>query len=277
MDNAVGFDVTTVRGRRAVHRWERTSVGDVFERLTWSYPDETAIAGMPGAHGEPQFARVTNRQADAVCNQLAHALAARGLEPGDRVLLFCENSVEAFLAKIGIAKAGMVAVPLNPALAPDVVTHLIELTEPKLAIVDVELWPRAEQTFTAAGLEVAAFVQVGGALTPTFGELLAGQPETEPDVEIHGDDVWELLFTSGTTSMPKGAMVTHSSTYLAALNFALSLSRGVRHECDLKVATFLPMIYHVGDQIFTFSAFLSGGSIVLGRRPVPDAVAEAIA
>ncbi|WP_281690169.1 AMP-binding protein [Pseudonocardia thermophila] len=277
MDNAVEFDVTTLRGRRAVHRWERTSVGDVFERLTWSYPDQTAIAGAPGAFGEPQFARVTNRQADALCNQLAHALAARGLEPGDRVLLFCENSVEAFLTKIGIAKAGMVAVPLNPALAPDVVTHLIELTEPKLAIVDAELWPRAEQTFTAAGLEVAAFVQVGGTLGPTFSELLAGQPETEPDVEIHGDDVWELLFTSGTTSMPKGAMVTHSSTYLAALNFALSLSRGVRHECDLKVATFLPMIYHVGDQIFTFSAFLSGGSIVLGRKPAPDAVAEAIA
>ena len=49
----------------------------------------------------------------------------RGLEPGDRVLLFCENSVEAYLAKIGIAKAGMVAMPLNPNLAPDVVEHLI--------------------------------------------------------------------------------------------------------------------------------------------------------
>src|SRR5205085_2898008 len=87
----------------------------------------------------------------------------------------------------------------------------------------------------------------------------------------------ELLFTSGTTSMPKGAMITHGSTYLAAMNFALSLSRGVRHDCDLKVATFLPMIYHIGDQLFTFSAFLAGGSIVLGRRPTPDAVAEAIA
>ncbi len=277
MDTPVEHDVTTLRGRRAVQRWERTSVGDVFERVTWSYPDEVAIAAAPGAYGEERFARVTYRQADAICNQLAHALAARGLEPGDRVLLFCENSVEAFLAKIGIAKAGMVAVPLNPSLAPDVVAHLIGLTEPRLAIVDAELWPRAKEPFTATGLEVAAFVQVGGAHGLSFGSLLDEQPEIEPDVEIHGDDVWELLFTSGTTAMPKGAMITHSSTYLAAMNFALSLSRGVRHDCDLKVATFLPMIYHIGDQLFTFSAFLAGGSIVLGRRPTPDAVAATIA
>lgn len=271
------LDVTTLRGRRAVQRWERTSVGDVFERVTWSYPDKVAISAGPGAYGEDVFARVTYREADAYTGQLAHALAARGLAPGDRVLLFCENSVEAFLAKIGIAKAGMVAVPLNPNLAPDVVEHLIGLTEPRTAIVDAELWPRAQAPFAAAGLEVAAFVQIGSASGPSFGELLAGQPTTEPDVEIHGDDVWELLFTSGTTSLPKGAMISHSSTYMAALNFALSLSRGVQQECDLKVVTFLPMIYHIGDQIFTFSAFLAGGSIVLGRRPVPEAVAEAVA
>jgi acyl-CoA synthetase (AMP-forming)/AMP-acid ligase II len=50
----------------------------------------------------------------------------------------------------------------------------------------------------------------------------------------------------------------------------------VRLECDLKLATFLPIIYHVADQIFTFPAFLSGGTLVIGRRPAADPVAEAI-
>jgi acyl-CoA synthetase (AMP-forming)/AMP-acid ligase II len=274
------LDVTTLRGRRAVHRWERTSVGDVFERLTWSHPDHVAIAAWPGACADDRFARVTYREADAAANQVAHALAAHGLAPGDRVLLFCENSVEAFLAKIGIAKAGMVAVPLNPQLAPDVVEYLIGVTEPRFAIVDAELWTRAERPFAATGLAVGATITVGGgpvAGAPSFPELLAGQPVTEPDVEIAGDDVWQLLFTSGTTSMPKGVMVTHSGTHLAALNFALSLTRGVALECDLRLAAFLPMIYHVGDQIFTFSAFLSGGTLLLGRRPLPDQVAAAVA
>ena len=129
------IDVTRLRGRRAVNRWERTSVGDVFERLTWSYPEKTAITGRPGAYGEERFASVTYREADGITSQVAHALAARGLEPGARVLLFCENSVEAYLAKVGVAKAGMVAVPVNPALAPDVLEHLIGQAEPGLAIV----------------------------------------------------------------------------------------------------------------------------------------------
>lgn len=273
------IDVTALRGRRAVHRWERTSVGDIFERLTWSYPDKIAITGRPGAYGEQRFASVTYRQADHVANQFAHALAERGLEPGARVVLFCENSVEAYLAKIGIAKAGMVAMPLNPALAPDVLAYLLRQAEPGAAIVDAELWPRAQQPFTAAGLPVAATITIGGgpvAGSPSFGVLLAGRPTGEPEVEIHGDDIWQLLYTSGTTSMPKGAMISHSASHLAALNFTVSLSRGLALETELKVLTGLPIIYHIGDQPFTLSAFLAGGSLVLGRRPVPDQLAQAI-
>jgi acyl-CoA synthetase (AMP-forming)/AMP-acid ligase II len=273
------IDVATLRGRRAVNRWERTSVGDVFERLTWSYPDKVAITGCPGAFADERFRSVTYRRADEAANQVAHALAASGLEPGARVLLFCENSVEAYLAKIGIAKAGMVAMPLNPNLATDVLEHLITQVRPGLAIVDAELWPRAEPAFTGTGLRVGATITIGGdavAGSPSFTDFLAGQPTTEPDVEIHGDDIWQLLHTSGTTAMPKGVMISHSSSHLAALNFSVSLSRGIRLECDLRVATFLPIIYHVGDQIFTFSAFLAGGSLVLGRRPVPADVVAAV-
>ena len=69
---------------------------------------------------------LTYRQAEAAANQVAHALLARGLERGDVVLLFCENSVEAYLAKIGIAKAGLVAAPLNPMMAPDLVAAMID-------------------------------------------------------------------------------------------------------------------------------------------------------
>jgi acyl-CoA synthetase (AMP-forming)/AMP-acid ligase II len=275
----VNLDVTSLRGRRAVNRWERTSVGDVFERLTWSYPDKVALTAWPGACADERFRSVTYREADEIANQMANALIGRGLEPGSRVLLFCENSVEAYLAKIGIAKAGMVAMPLNPMLATDVLEYLITRAQPALAIVDAELWPRAEKAFASTGLAVGATIAIGGdavAGSPTFTELTADQPRSEPDVSIHGDDIWEILFTSGTTAMPKGALLSHSASYLAALNFALSLTRGIRLECDLRLGVFLPIIYHVGDQIFTLSAFLAGGSLVIGRKPVPDKVAEAL-
>ena len=165
---AVDLDVTSLHHRRAVHRWERMSVGDLIERVTWSRPDKVAIAGRPGAYADERFAELTYRRADEAANQIAHALLARGLQRGDVVMLFCENSVEAYLTKIGIAKAGLVAAPLNPMMAPDLVEAMIELVQPKLAVVDAELWPKAEAPFAAKGLTASATVtiEVGGPAAP---------------------------------------------------------------------------------------------------------------
>ncbi len=65
-------------------------------------------------------------------------------------------------------------------------------------------------------------------------------------------------------------MVSHNYSYLTAYSFALSLTRGLRFECDLKLVTFLPLIFHIADQIFSFPAFLTGGTLVFGRRHDPE-------
>jgi acyl-CoA synthetase (AMP-forming)/AMP-acid ligase II len=158
----VDLDVTSLHHRRAVHRWERMSVGDLIERVTWSRPDKLAIVGRPGAYADERLAALTYRQADETANRVAHALLASELERGDVVLLFCENSVEAYLAKIGIAKAGLVAAPLNPMMAPDLVAAMIDLVQPKLAIVDAELWPKAQEPFASKGLRAAVTIAIGG-------------------------------------------------------------------------------------------------------------------
>lgn len=275
----MAIDVTNLTNRRANNRWDRVSVGDMWERLTWSYPDKEALVGREGAYAYPENARLTYRQADELANRFANAVLARGLERGDRVLVYCENSVEAYVAKIALAKAGVVAAPLNPMLAPDVVAHLIERVDPKLAIVDDELWPQVEPAFAAAGLEPSVTIPIEGKTVPgtvSFADFVAGASADEPEVEIHGDDIWEIIFTSGTTAMPKGAMVSHNYSYLAGYSFALTLTRGLRFECDLKLVAFLPEIYHIADQIWPLPTWLCGGTLILGRRHDAAGIARAV-
>jgi acyl-CoA synthetase (AMP-forming)/AMP-acid ligase II len=273
------FDVTTLRGRRADQRWNRTAVGDLLERLTWSRPDQEAIVGWTGAYADPAFARMTYQQADEAANRVANALLAAGLEPADRVVLYCENSVEALLTLLGIAKAGLVAVPVNPLMAPDVLRWAVAHVEARFAVVDAELWPHAEAAFTESGLLPAVTIPIGGAEVPgatPFSDWLAPQPSTEPGVTIHGDDIWSLLFTSGTTAMPKAVMSSHTYSYMASYTYTVSLTRGLRVESDLRLCTFLPIVYHCGHHAALFSAFLAGGTAIVGRRPDPAGNTAAI-
>lgn len=245
----------------------------------WSYPEKDAIVAWEGAFADPALSRVSYSDADRLANRVANALLARGLSPGDRVLMFCENSAEAYIAKIGIAKAGMTCVPLNPMLATDVVAYLIGRAEPSFTFVDASLWPRAQGAFAEHGLTPDVTIEVGGppvAGSHSFTDFVGGAGDSEPDVEIHGDDIWEIIFTSGTTAMPKGAMVSHTYSYLAGYSFALTYSRGIRMECDLKLLSFLPLIFHIADQIMSFPAFLCGGTLIMGRAFDAPAIAAAI-
>jgi acyl-CoA synthetase (AMP-forming)/AMP-acid ligase II len=273
------IDVEKLYDRRADDRWDRTCVGDVLERVTWSRPDRVAITGWTGAFGSPEFERLTYREADRVVNRVANGLLAAGLQRGDRVLLLCENSVEAYLTKLGAAKAGLVSVPLNPSLAPDVVSRLVELVEPRFVVVDAEVWPAVAPAFAGTGRTPDVTIPIGGdpvAGSVTFADWVATGPDTEPDAVVHGDDIWELLFTSGTTALPKGVMLSHSYAHLGAYAFALSLTRGIPVEADLVLCSFLPVVYHVADQVLSLPAFLAGGRLVIGRRPVPADMAAAV-
>ncbi len=273
------IDVERLFDRRADNRWERISIGDIFERMSWSEPDKLALIATPCATRDPDFARITYRQADHLANRIAHGLLQAGLNRGDRVALFCDNSNEAFIAKIAIAKAGLVAVPINTMMAPDMVEHSLRHVDASVGIVDAEQWSKAQRPFTRAGVRViAAVCDIDGnsAGLPSLKDLMDGRPETEPEVRIHGDDIWEILMTSGTTAMPKAVMLSHTYTYLAALNQALSYSRGVRIENEFRMCSFLPLIYHIGDQIFGLAALFAGGSLIVGRGFDPTRIAETI-
>jgi acyl-CoA synthetase (AMP-forming)/AMP-acid ligase II len=162
-----------------------------------------------------------------------------------------------------------------------VVSYLIDRVEPRLSVVDGDLWPKAEPAFADQQIAPDVTIEIGGAApaagSVSFGAFVADAGTVEPDVEIHGDDIWEIIFTSGTTAMPKGAMISHIYSYLGGYSFALTHSRGARIECDLRLCSFLPLIYHIADQIMSFPAFLCGGTLVMGRGFDAATVARSIA
>jgi acyl-CoA synthetase (AMP-forming)/AMP-acid ligase II len=274
------IDVENLYNRRNDNRWDRMAVGDILERMTHGNPDKVAFIAAPEAVADPRFTRVTYAEAERITNGVANSLLARGLERADRVAMLCDNSVEAYLTKLAIAKAGLVAAPVNTMMAGDVVEAMLRHVDARCAIVDGDLWGPASAVFEGAGVEPVATIRANGsevvAGTADFADFFAAGAGSEPDVRIHGDDIWEILLTSGTTAMPKAVMISHTYSYTAALGHALSYTRGLRFETDLRTCTFLPVIFHVGDHASVLSSLLCGGSIVFGRKPSGAGIAAAV-
>lgn len=271
------IDVENFRNRRNDQRWNRVSVGDVIERVTWATPDRLCLIAAPDAVINPAHSRLTYRQANDIINKVANRLLKLDLGEAARVAMLAENSNEAWLSKVGIAKAGLVAAPVNTMMAPDVIADCLKRVGADVIIADQAQWDKLGGPLAESGLKPIMLVGgEDGAETPSFDDFIAGESAEEPDVRIHGDDIWEILFTSGTTAAPKAVMLSHTYTYNAANAQLFQLMRGLRPDQDLITATFTPMTFHIGDQILMFAPFLAGGTVVMGRKPDGDQVAQCV-
>lgn len=273
------IDVDSLHNRRNDDRWNRVAIGDILERLSLADPDKVAVIAAPEAIADPRYARVTYRQADEIANRIANGLLAAGLQRGDRVALVAENSVEAYLTKMGVAKAGLVVAPINTMMAKDVVEHMLRHLVVSVAVVDSDLWKSHGGCLLAAGVKPMVAI-TGEAVAPEgtvdFHDFISAASADPPEVTIHGDDIWEILLTSGTTAMPKAVMISHTYSYNAAMGFALSATRRLPVESELRLFTSLPVIYHIGDHAYVLAPFLAGGSVVLGRGLSAGATAETV-
>ena len=243
----------------------RVAIGDFLRRS--AARDPAKVAFVLGAE------RLSYGDFDTRVSQCANALLASGLTRGDRVVTLCNNSVEFLVAMFGIHRAGLVWVPINTGLGIDDVRYIIDHSEARFALVDAALLARAD---TAAALLQSpgrgwVLEGEGRGTFGSFGAVLAGQPGTETEVEIHDRDVAQIMYTSGTTGRPKGVMQSHLSVVMAAMNNAIEfgLSRN-----DVANAT-LPL-FHCAQHTLMFGLLVAGGTLVVMRGFDPALVLDAI-
>ena len=191
---------------------------DHVGRHAFARPDDVAIRFM----GET----ITWAQLDERIHRVAAGLAARGVSKGDRVAILMTNRPEFVETTLGANAVGAIAVPLNFRLAPDEVAFILGHSGSKVVVTDALLQPLA--TAAVAASEDPPLIVVSGLEGDADGTIsydaLLGDAADAPEVEIDERDVSMIMYTSGTTGRPKGAMLTHLNLLMQSVT-AIRTSR----------------------------------------------------
>ncbi len=203
---------------------------------------------------------LTYRELDGLSNAMAHELAAAGLGPGQRLALMCSNRAEFVVTLFATLKVGASVVMISPAWKPTEIAHAVALTAPSIVVCDGDTHER-----------------LGGIVGPTAvvhldrdripERLLAGSGR-RLTVELP----WEtteavLVFSSGTTGMPKAVRHTHATMGAATLHWSSAL--GLSTDDRFQVAT---PPFHILGLLNLFASVSAGSSVRLHRRFDLDAV-----
>ena len=241
-------------------------IGEVYRRNAERYGDKPAFV-MPDGHRR-SFAELYER-----VQRLCAALQACGLKPGDRVGILSRNRIE-YVEAYGVSAAGLIALPLNWRLAPRELQMVLENARPAALIVDASFMPvieemRASLPFVrrCIGLDSAA---------PGFDNyetMLSGAAAATLVTPVSPEDTACLLYTSGTTGIPKGAELIHRGLLLnseAAIHEMLGLT-----DSDVTLA---PMpFFHVGGMWYhLFPSFAAGCTTVIMPQFDPQSALELI-
>lgn len=197
---------------------------------------------------------------DAGISRVAHALLADGVQKGDRVALLMANSVEMLECTFGVVRAGAVVVPLSGLLTPDQLAHLIADSGAVRVIVSAvfhaaaqAIRPRLPQV-PETGWIAAGF---GGEGWRGLEDFTAGQPATVPNVRHALSDDFNIIYSSGTTGLPKGIVQTHRARLHWA--FSNSVEMGFTNQSRALTTTAL---YSNGTWLMMLPVLFAGGTLV---------------
>lgn len=222
---------------------------ELFESAL-DHPDRAFITGIDGL---PSY---SYGEAWSAAGQLASKFQQHGVGRGDRVVLHVAKSSAALIVYLACSRAGAVLVPLNPGATDPELAHLLADSAPSLIIVDDE-----RSVYAGAGCPVLV-------LARTIATTRQAAPTDFVNAPLAPNDLAALVYTSGTTGRPKGAMISHAN--LTSNELALVEAWGFTSNDVLLHA--LPIFHVHGLFVATNTVLASGASMRLAVKFDPDTV-----
>ncbi|WP_068261101.1 fatty acyl-CoA synthetase [Janibacter limosus] len=242
-------------------------LGEVLRRSAARFHDKTAIID-----GETRW---SFRELDAIVSSVAAGLADHGVAKGDRVALLSRNSADFAAIAWGAARLGAILVPINFMLTADEVGWILGDAEPVAFIAQPEFVATVESGIESSGQEVTTRIVSGGEAagwTP-FADLVGTDASGWTPPLVADDDPIRLMYTSGTESRPKGALLT--SRALQAEYLSAIIDGGMTGD-DIDLHT-LPLYHCAQLDCFLGPDIMLGATSIILPAPEPGAVLRAIA
>ena len=241
----------------------RVNIGDALTRTAGRLPDKLALVD-----GDRTW---TYAELNTRVNNVAHGLAARGYTRGDVLALASGNSAEFLTTYFACAKLGLVCVPMNLGWRADEIAYVLDHSEARGIVVEaqlvplvapaVEKVPAVRDIVVAYGTDGVYEQTLPDRTWTTFGEIHDDDHDTEPEYFVGERDAISYLYTSGTTSFPKGVVGSHVAIYLESLMVAAESQLGA----DERIACLMPLFHTAQLNGFATPAILMGATQYLLR------------
>jgi acyl-CoA synthetase (AMP-forming)/AMP-acid ligase II len=240
------------------------NIGSLLTQNARKYPELLAI--------ECEGRSYTYRQFNEEVNQLAHGLMEQGVKKGDKLALMMKNSDHFVFTFFAAAKIGAVAVPVNFRLTASEVQYILQQSDAAVVVCNQEFESIIAEAKQGAGVRLVITVgepEITGYFS--YEKILSANKE-EPNVEVSQKDDLEILYTSGTTGRPKGALFTHDQIFKVGISVVINM--GIRpHEHILHLA---PLFHSAQLNLFLISGVALGATHIIHRDFHPVKTLQAI-
>ena len=241
----------------------RQTLGDVLRRTAQRLPQKTAIIC-----GQTQW---TYAEFDTLVNRLAFGLVTMGIQSGDTVGMLARNSHGFAAMRFALARMGAVLVPINFMLKADEVAYILRHAQAKVLVTDTELTSLAREA-AALDTQVAEFIWIPSedSTLASVGmhhfDTLSAAEGLLPPLSFAGTDVAQIVYTSGTESSPKGAMLTHDAVLWQYVSCVINANI---HMDDVALHS-LPLYHCAQLDVFFGPAVYVGSTNIITAKPTPD-------